>query len=95
MKVLWSYAERRELPPLTLRQRYKVQSALAANRCADLAARLMRLAGAAGIYDIYPFARLLADVNAGRQHIANQVEMIARNAGATMLGGKAAPDFML
>ena len=55
----------------------------------------MRFAGAAGIYDIYPFARLLADINAGRQHIANQIEMIERNAGATMLGGKAAPDFML
>jgi 3-hydroxy-9,10-secoandrosta-1,3,5(10)-triene-9,17-dione monooxygenase len=95
MNVLWTYAERGEVPPLALRQRYKLQSALAADRCADLATRLMRFAGAAGIYDIYPFARLVADINASRQHIANQVELVGRNAGAAMLGGKAAPDFML
>ena len=42
-----------------------------------------------------PFTALRADINAGRQHIANQVELIVRNLGATMLGGKSHPDFML
>lgn len=95
MDVLWRYAERGEVPPLELRQRFKVQSATAADRCAQIAARLMRFSGAAGIYDEHPFGRLLADINAGRQHIANQVEMLSRNLGAAMLGSKAAPDFML
>lgn len=93
--VLWRYAEQGDVPPLELRQRFKVQSATAADRCAQIAARLMRFSGAAGIYDEHPFGRLLADINAGRQHIANQVEMLSRNLGAAMLGSKAAPDFML
>jgi 3-hydroxy-9,10-secoandrosta-1,3,5(10)-triene-9,17-dione monooxygenase len=95
MAVLWDFGERGEVPPLPLRQQYKFQSATVAHRCADLAARLMRATGAAGIYDEQPFGKALADINAARQHIANQFEMVGRNLGATMLGGKPANDMML
>lgn len=95
MQELWDYAELAEVPPMALRQRFKVQSAGVAERCAQLAARLMRATGAAGIYDDQPFAKLLADITAGRQHIANQYEMVSRNLGASMLGAKGGADAML
>jgi 3-hydroxy-9,10-secoandrosta-1,3,5(10)-triene-9,17-dione monooxygenase len=95
MAVLWDFGERGEVPPLPLRQQYKFQSATVAHRCAELATRLMRSTGAAGIYDEQPFGKALADINAARQHIANQLEMVGRNFGASILGGKPANDMML
>jgi 3-hydroxy-9,10-secoandrosta-1,3,5(10)-triene-9,17-dione monooxygenase len=95
MTVLWEFGERGEVPPLTLHQQFKFQSASVSHRCAELAARLMRATGAAGIYDEQPFGKALADINAARQHIANQFEMVGRNWGAAILGGKGANDMML
>jgi len=95
MAALWEFAERGDVPPIALRQQYKFQSASVSHRCAELATRLMRATGAAGIYDDHPFGRAVADINAARQHIANQFEMVGRNWGASMLGGKAANDLML
>jgi 3-hydroxy-9,10-secoandrosta-1,3,5(10)-triene-9,17-dione monooxygenase len=95
MTVLFEFAQRGDIPPMELRYQYKFQSAATSHRCAELAARLMRATGAAGIYNDHPFGQALADINAGRQHIANQVEMIGRNWGAQMLGGKVGNDFML
>ena len=95
MTVLWEFGEQGEVPPLTLRQQFKFQSASVSHRCAELAARLMRATGAAGIYDEQPFGKALADINAARQHIANQFEMVGRNFGASILGSKPAKDMML
>jgi 3-hydroxy-9,10-secoandrosta-1,3,5(10)-triene-9,17-dione monooxygenase len=95
MTGLFEFAQRGEIPPMELRYQFKFQSAATSHRCAELAARLMRATGAAGIYNDHPFGHALADINAGRQHIANQVEMIGRNWGARMLGGKVGNDFML
>jgi 3-hydroxy-9,10-secoandrosta-1,3,5(10)-triene-9,17-dione monooxygenase len=95
MAALWEFGERGEVPPLALRQQYKFQSATVSHRCAELATRLMRATGAAGIYDEQPFGKALADINAARQHIANQFEMVGRNFGASILGSKPANDMML
>jgi len=95
MAMLWEFGERGEVPPLGLRQQYKFQSATVSHRCAELATRLMRATGAAGIYDEQPFGKALADINAARQHIANQFDMVARNWGASILGSKPANDMML
>ena len=95
MAVLWEFGERGEVPPLPLRRQYKFQSATVSHRCAELATRLMRATGAAGIYDEQPFGKALADINGARQHIANQFEMVGRNFGASILGGKPANDMML
>jgi 3-hydroxy-9,10-secoandrosta-1,3,5(10)-triene-9,17-dione monooxygenase len=95
MSVLWEYGARAEVPPMRLRQQFKFQSASVSHRCAELATRLMRATGAAGIYDEQPFGRTLADITAARQHIANQFEMVGRNWGVSILGGKPANDMML
>lgn len=95
MSVLWEYGTRAEAPPMPLRRQFKFQSASVSHRCAELATRLMRATGAAGIYDEQPFGRTLADINAARQHIANQFDMVGRNWGVSILGGKPANDMML
>ena len=52
---LETYAARREMPPLEQRIQYKFHSAWVVERCQQLAARLFKAAGAAGIYDEFPF----------------------------------------
>jgi 3-hydroxy-9,10-secoandrosta-1,3,5(10)-triene-9,17-dione monooxygenase len=92
---LAEYAERGELPPLGLRLEYKFHSALVAERCSNLAARLFRATGGAGIYADQPFGRMLADINAGRQHISNQFEQVGRAFAAVLLGDEPGKDLML
>jgi len=92
---LAAYAERGEMPPLALRMEYKFHSAVVAERCSNLAARLFRATGGAGIYADQPFGRILADINAGRQHISNQYEQVGRGWAAVMLGGEPGKDLML
>jgi 3-hydroxy-9,10-secoandrosta-1,3,5(10)-triene-9,17-dione monooxygenase len=92
---LAAFAERGEMPPLELRMEYKFHSALVAERCSNLAGRLFKATGGAGIYSDQPFGRMLADINAGRQHISNQYEMTGRAFGAVLFGGQPGKDLML
>ena len=83
-KVLESYAVRNEMPPLRQRIEYKFHNAWVAERCSVLAARVFKAAGAAGVYAEFPFGRILADINVGRQHISNQFEQAGRSYGAAL-----------
>jgi 3-hydroxy-9,10-secoandrosta-1,3,5(10)-triene-9,17-dione monooxygenase len=84
--ALEAYAARSEVPPQVERLKYRSQIALTTERCRALAARLFQVAGAAGLYSQHRFGRILADINAGRQHVTNQHEMHAREWGAYLLG---------
>ena len=94
-QTLAGYAERGEIPPTTLRLQYKFQSSIAAERCSVLATRLFKCVGAAGLSKDLPFARIVADIAAARQHITNQFELVGRNAGATMLGREDTKDLLI
>jgi 3-hydroxy-9,10-secoandrosta-1,3,5(10)-triene-9,17-dione monooxygenase len=94
-RTLSAYAERGEMPPLGLRMEYKFHSAVVAERCSNLAARLFRATGGIGIYADQPFGRMLADINAGRQHISNQFEQVGRAFAAVLFGGEPGKDLML
>ncbi len=83
---LQRYAGRGETPPLEERLRYKFQSTAVTERCTLLAARIFKAAGAAGLSDELPFGGILADLNAGRQHISNQYEYVGASWGGTMFG---------
>jgi 3-hydroxy-9,10-secoandrosta-1,3,5(10)-triene-9,17-dione monooxygenase len=83
---LESYAARHEMPPLDLRIQYKFHSAWVAERCQQLAARLFKAAGAAGVYEEFPFGRMLADLTVARQHVSNQYEQTGKAAGAALFG---------
>ncbi len=95
MAALRAYAERGELPPLVERLQYKFHSAMVGERCSLLAARLFKATGGAGLYSDLPFGRILADINAGRQHISNQYDAIGRNWASVMFGNEEQKDLML
>lgn len=84
--VLHDYARRHEMPPLALRLQYKFQSSAVIERCTDLAVRLFKAAGAAGLSDDLPFGAILNDLMAARAHISNQYGHYGSNWGATMFG---------
>jgi hypothetical protein len=42
-----------------------------------------------------PFARMLGDIAAARQHVANRSSVIGRNYGSVLLGGAGRRDLML
>jgi 3-hydroxy-9,10-secoandrosta-1,3,5(10)-triene-9,17-dione monooxygenase len=94
-RSLMADAESGRTPALAQRMQYKFQSAAAAERCSLLAVRLFKVAGAAALFDEHPFGRFLADINAARQHIANQIETLGRNWGRSLLGLETAADFFL
>ena len=85
-RTLHDYARRGETPPLELRLQYKFQSSAVIERCTQLAARIFKATGAAGLSDELPFGRILADLMAARQHISNQYELYGSNWGAIMFG---------
>jgi 3-hydroxy-9,10-secoandrosta-1,3,5(10)-triene-9,17-dione monooxygenase len=92
---LESYATRGEMPPLKLRMEYKFHSAWVAERCSQLAARLFKVTGTAGIADDQPYGRILADINVARTHISNQFEANARTYGASLFGVEETKDLVL
>lgn len=84
--TLWEYAERGEVPPIDLRSQYRFQASLPPERVSQAALRLFKAMGGAAAYNKNPYGRILADINTGRQHFANQFEMFGRNWGALMTG---------
>jgi 3-hydroxy-9,10-secoandrosta-1,3,5(10)-triene-9,17-dione monooxygenase len=81
-----TYAEAGQVPPTASRMQYKFQTAFAVERCSLLAARIFKASGTSAIFNRLPFARMLADINASRQHVMCQFEGSGRNWGAQMLG---------
>lgn len=94
LRNLAAYAERGEVPPQAERLKYKFQMATATERCRALAARIFQAAGAAGLYSEHRFGRILADINAGRQHVTNNLELHGREWGAHLLGQAVRDDVM-
>ncbi|WP_233809884.1 flavin-dependent monooxygenase [Paraburkholderia sp. HP33-1] len=84
--VLWSYAERRELPPVELRSQYRFQASLPPERVSIAAARLFKAVGGAAVYNKNPYGRIMNDIMVGRQHIANQFEIYGRGWGSVLMG---------
>jgi 3-hydroxy-9,10-secoandrosta-1,3,5(10)-triene-9,17-dione monooxygenase len=83
---LQAYATRDETPPLEERLRYKFQSTAVTERCTQLAARIFKVTGAAGLLEDLPFGGVLADLTAARQHISNQYEYVGSSWGGVMFG---------
>lgn len=83
---LHAYARRGETPPLEERLRYKFQSTAVTERCTQLAARIFKATGAAGLLEGLPFGGVLADLMAARQHISNQYEYVGSSWGGVMFG---------
>jgi 3-hydroxy-9,10-secoandrosta-1,3,5(10)-triene-9,17-dione monooxygenase len=84
--VMFDYAQRGEETPIELRLQFKYQSAVVADRCIYVAAKLFRSVGGSGIFETHSFGRLYQDLLAARQHVSNQSQVSGRNFGGTLLG---------
>ena len=89
LRTLGAYAERREVPPMDLRLKFKFHSSWGVERCGLAALKLFKAAGSSGVRDTLPFGRVVADLNTGRQHVSNQPEYFGRLWGGMLLGGPA------
>ena len=86
MDRLMAAAERDVDPGLAARRIHRQHAVTVPERCARLAWRLFKATGASGLSAELPFAARLADIQAARQHVANQYEIYGRLLGASTLG---------
>ena len=89
-----SSAERGEEMEMGERIQRRFHAASISKKCADAVNELFIACGAQGIFRGHPLNRAWLDINAGRQHVANNPFKFGRNLGATMLGA-ANTDFFL
>ena len=73
-------------PPLQTRMILRLHASRTADRCCRLMHRIFVAAGASGLTSDAPFGRLLADIQASRQHAANQFQPFGQLLGASLLG---------
>jgi len=74
--------------PIDERIKMRFDAALVSRKCTDAINGLFNACGAQGIFRGHPLNRAWLDINAGRQHVANNPFKFGRNLGATMLGGE-------
>ena len=68
------------------RIKMRFDTALVSRKCADAINRMFNACGAQGIFKDHPLNRAWLDINAGRQHVANNPFKFGRNLGGTMMG---------
>jgi 3-hydroxy-9,10-secoandrosta-1,3,5(10)-triene-9,17-dione monooxygenase len=83
---LLDYGRRGVEAPIEERMLHRLQATMVAERCCRMASRLFKASGASGLSQKKPFGRFLKDIEAARQHIANQYEPHGEALGARMLG---------
>lgn len=85
-KHLMDCAENGEQAPMEDRLVYKYQAAQTTTRAVDLAMKLYRVVGGTGLFTEHPFARMVDDITAARQHQFNQDFAFCANLGAVAMG---------
>src|SRR6185312_2280602 len=68
------------------RVKYRFQASMAVERCSLFAARIFKASGSGAIFNNRPFALMLANMNAARQHVSGHHEAPGRAWGGPMLG---------
>ena len=73
---------------LDIEERIKMRfdAALVSRKCTDAINGMFNACGAQGIFRDHPLNRAWLDINAGRQHVANNPFKFGRNVGAVMMG---------
>lgn len=87
-------AQAGQSPAIEQRIQRRFHAANISRKCADAVNELFIACGAQGIFCGHPLNRAWLDINAGRQHVANNPFKYGRNLGATLLG-QANSDFFL
>lgn len=77
-------------PALTIDERIKMrfEAALVSEKCVRAMNQLFHGCGAQGIFRDHPINRFWLDINAGRNHVANNAAKFGRNMGATLMGAE-------
>ena len=83
---LLACAERGEQAPMSDRLIFKYQAAQTTTRAVDMAMKLYRVVGGSGLFTESPFARMVDDIIAARQHQFNQDFPFCANLGAVVMG---------
>ena len=86
-RMLEAAREARQLP-MEERIKMRFDAALVSRKCTDAINGMFNACGAQGIFRGHPLNRAWLDINAGRQHVANNPFKFGRNLGASMLGGE-------
>lgn len=68
------------------RIKMRFDAALVSRKCTDAINLMFNACGAQGIFRDHPLNRAWLDINAGRQHVANNPFKFGRNVGAVMMG---------
>ncbi len=68
------------------RIKMRFDAALVSRKCTDAINGMFNACGAQGIFRNHPLNRAWLDINAGRQHVANNPFKFGRNVGGTMMG---------
>lgn len=73
---------------LDIEERIKMRfdAALVSRKCTEAINLMFNACGAQGIFRDHPLNRAWLDINAGRQHVANNPFKFGRNVGAVMMG---------
>lgn len=86
IEAMMQDAARGNAPTIEDRQLYRLHSTLVPERCCQLATRIFRSSGGSALLEDRPLGRALSDLNAARQHAANQYEVHGRSLGAARMG---------
>ena len=72
--------------PIEERIKMRFDAALVSRKCTDAINGMFNACGAQGIFRDHPLNRAWLDINAGRQHVANNPFKFGRNVGAVLMG---------
>ena len=84
--VMVSAAKLGSQPPIAQRIKMRFDAALVSRKCSDAINHMFTACGAQGIFRDHPLNRAWLDINAGRNHVANNPFKFGRNLGGTMMG---------
>jgi 3-hydroxy-9,10-secoandrosta-1,3,5(10)-triene-9,17-dione monooxygenase len=83
---MMEYARNGEDIPVDARVLYRYDSAIVADRCAELTAKMLKASGSKGIFRGNGVLERHLDIMASQAHVANNVPLYSGNLGGVMLG---------
>ncbi|MEH6570262.1 MAG: acyl-CoA dehydrogenase family protein [Halioglobus sp.] len=92
--IMVAAAKLGEQPPIEERIKMRFDAAMVARKCSEAINHMFTACGAQGLFRDHPLNRAWLDINAGRNHVANNPFKFGRNLGGTLMG-QANSDFFL
>lgn len=84
--IMVAAAKLGEQPPIEERIKMRFDAAMVARKCSEAINHMFTACGAQGLFRDHPLNRAWLDINAGRNHVANNPFKFGRNLGGTLMG---------